>query len=311
VRALVTGAAGFVGSHLVEALVARGDTVVAVDSLTPYYEVTQKRANARETGVELVEADLRTAPIEPLLDGVDVVYHQSGQPGVRLSWSTGFREYVEQNVLVTQRLLEAVHSAGARRFVYASSSSVYGAQARYPTTETDLPAPFSPYGVTKLAAEHLCGVFAANWGLPTVSLRYFTVFGPRQRPDMSIHRLCEAAITGTAFPLFGDGSQIREFTYVADIVAGNLAAAAADVAPGTVVNLAGGAEIVLSDLIDLVGAIAGAPIAVDRQPAAPGDSRRNGGAIDRARSLLGWEPKVSLRDGVEAQLAWHRARVDD
>jgi nucleoside-diphosphate-sugar epimerase len=311
VHTLVTGAAGFVGSHLVEALVARGDTVVAVDSLTPYYEVTQKRANARETGVELVEADLRTAPIEPLLDGVDVVFHQSAQPGVRLSWSTGFREYVEQNVLVTQRLLDAVHATGARRVVYASSSSVYGTQARYPTTETDLPAPFSPYGVTKLAAEHLCGVFAANWGLPTVSLRYFTVFGPRQRPDMSIHRLCEAAIDGGTFPLFGDGSQIREFTYVSDIVAGNLAAADADVAPGTIVNLAGGAEITISDLIDLVGSIAGTTISVDRRAAEPGDSRRNGGAIDRARALLGWEPKVSLRDGIAALLVWHRARVAD
>jgi nucleoside-diphosphate-sugar epimerase len=308
VRALVTGAAGFVGSHLVEALVARGDTVVAVDSLTPYYDVEQKRANARAIGVDLIEADLRTAPIEPLLDGVDVVFHQSAQPGVRLSWSTGFREYVEQNVLVTQRLLDAVHAAGARRFVYASSSSVYGAQARYPTTETDLPAPFSPYGVTKLAAEHLCGVFAANWGLPTVALRYFTVFGPRQRPDMSIHRLCEAAIGDGAFPLFGDGAQIREFTYVSDIVAGNLAAADADVAPGTIVNLAGGAEITISDLIELVGSIAGAPIAVERRPAEPGDSRRNGGAIDRARSLLGWKPQVSLPDGIAAQLAWHRSR---
>jgi nucleoside-diphosphate-sugar epimerase len=309
VRALVTGAAGFVGSHLVDALVARGDSVVAVDCLTPYYSVEQKRANARATGVELIEADLRVVPIEPLLDGVDVVFHQAGQPGVRLSWSTGFGEYVEQNLLVTQRLLEAIHAAGARPFVFASSSSIYGAQRRYPTTETDLPAPFSPYGVTKLAAEHLCGVFAANWGLPTVALRYFTVFGPRQRPDMSIHRLCESALTGAAFPLFGDGAQIREFTYVSDIVAGNLAAADADIAPGTVVNLAGGAEIVISDLITLVGEIAGVPIAVDARPRQPGDSLRNGGAIDRAHELLGWEPKVSLRDGIVAQLAWHRART--
>jgi nucleoside-diphosphate-sugar epimerase len=309
VRALVTGAAGFVGSHLVDALTARGDTVVAVDCFTPYYDVDQKRANARAVGVEIVEADLRTAAIEPLLDGVDVVFHQSAQPGVRLSWSTGFREYVEQNVLVTQRLLDAVHTTGPRRVVYASSSSVYGTQARYPTTETDLPAPFSPYGVTKLAAEHLCGVFAANWGLPTVSLRYFTVFGPRQRPDMSIHRLCAAAVNGGTFPLFGDGAQIREFTYVSDIVAGNLAAADADVAPGTIVNVAGGGEITISDLIALVESIAGASITVDHRPAEPGDSRRNGGAIDRARSLLGWEPKVTLRDGIAAQLDWHRSRA--
>ena len=311
-RALVTGAAGFVGSHLVEALVARGDTVVGVDSFTPYYDVGQKRANAAAIAgptVEVVDADLRVVAIEPLLDGIDVVFHQSGQPGVRLSWSSGFHEYVEQNVFVTQRLLEAVHTAGARRFVYASSSSVYGNQPRYPTQEQDLPAPFSPYGVTKLAAEHLCGVYAANWGLPTIALRYFTVFGPRQRPDMSIHRLCESALGGGAFPLYGDGLQVREFTYVDDIVAGNLAAATADIAPGTTVNLAGGAEISVADLIVLVGEVAGAPVAVETQPAEPGDSRRNGGAIDRARDLLGWEPHVSLRAGIEAQLAWHRARA--
>jgi nucleoside-diphosphate-sugar epimerase len=311
VRALVTGAAGFVGSHLVDALVAQGDTVLAVDSFTPYYDVAQKRANAAALAgpaVEMVETDLRVAAIEPLLDGIDVVFHQAGQPGVRLSWSSGFREYVEQNVIVTQRLLDAVLLAGARRVVYASSSSVYGHQARYPVREDDLPAPFSPYGVTKLAAEHLCDVYAENWGLPTVSLRYFTVFGPRQRPDMSIHRLCESALGGGVFPRYGDGGQIREFTYVSDIVSGNLAAATADVAPGTTVNLAGGGEITLSDLIVMVGEVAGAPVAVEPRPIAPGDSRRNGGAVDRANALLGWEPHVSLADGITRQLAWHRAR---
>ena len=310
-RALVTGAAGFIGSHLVDALVARGDTVLAVDCFTPYYDVAQKHDNAtaiKGPAVELIDVDLRDADIAPLLDGVDVVFHQAAQPGVRLSWSSGFHEYVEQNVIVTQRLLEALLVAGPRRFVYASSSSVYGQQERYPTREDDLPAPFSPYGVTKLAGEHLCSVYAENWGVPTVALRYFTVFGPRQRPDMSIHRLCEAALTGGSFPRFGDGNQVREFTYVADIVAGNLAAAAADVAPATTVNLAGGAEITLGELIVLVGEIAGIPVAVDARPAEPGDSRRNGGAIDRARDLLGWEPQVSLRDGITAQLAWHRSR---
>lgn len=310
-RALVTGAAGFVGSHLVEALVAQGDTVLGVDCFTPYYDVGQKRENAAAIAgpaVELVDADLRVAAIEPLLDGIDVVFHQAAQPGVRLSWSSGFRDYVEQNVIVTQRLLEAVLVAGARRVIYASSSSIYGHQERYPVCEDDLPAPFSPYGVTKLAAEHLCGVYAENWGVPTVSLRYFTVFGPRQRPDMSIHRLCESAIGGDVFPRHGDGKQIREFTYVSDIVAGNLAAAAADIAPGTAVNLAGGSEITLSELIVMVGDLAGSPVAVEARPSEPGDSRRNGGAVDRARELLGWEPRVSLPDGINAQLAWHRAR---
>jgi UDP-glucuronate 4-epimerase len=312
VRVLVTGAAGFVGSHLVDALVARGDRVLGVDCFTPYYDVAQKRANAAaiaDPAVELLDVDLRVAAIEPLLDGIDVVFHQAAQPGVRLSWSSGFHEYVEQNVIVTQRLLEALRIAGSRPFVYASSSSVYGHQERYPTREDDLPAPFSPYGVTKLAGEHLCAVYAANWGLPTVALRYFTVFGPRQRPDMSIYRLCEAALTGGTFPRYGDGSQIREFTYVSDIVDGNLAAATAGVAPGTVVNLAGGGEITLAELVVLVGDLAGAPVAVDVRPAEPGDSQRNGGAVDRARELFGWESRVSLREGIETQLAWHRSRI--
>ena len=185
---------------------------------------------------------------------------------------------------------------------------MYGNQPRYPATETDLPRPYSPYGVTKLAAEHLCGLYAENWGVHTVSLRYFTVFGPRQRPDMSIHRLCEAAVSGTTFPRYGDGTQIREFTYVDDIVAGNLAAADRDVTPGSYFNLAGGAEITLNELIGLVGEVAGTPVTVDPEPTQPGDSLRNGGAIGRARDVLGWVPEVSLRDGIAAQVAWHRSR---
>jgi len=313
VRALVTGAAGFVGSHLAEALLARGDTVVGVDCFTPYYDRATKEQNlvtARaQERFELVEADLRACDVEALLADVDVVFHQAAQAGVRLSWSDGFADYAGHNVLATQRLLEAVQRARpAARVVYASSSSVYGNQDRYPTVETDLPKPFSPYGVTKLAAEHLCGLYAENWGLHTVSLRYFTVFGPRQRPDMSIHRLCRAAVDGSSFPRYGDGTQIREFTYVGDIVAGNLAAADRDVAPGTYLNLAGGAEMTLNDLIVLVGDVAGAPVAVEPAAKQAGDSFRNGGAIDRARALLGWEPKVSLRDGIAAQIAWHRTR---
>lgn len=312
-RALVTGAAGFVGSHLTEALLARGDAVVGVDCFTPYYDRATKEANLevarRSAAFTFVEADLRTADLVALLDRVEVVFHQAAQPGVRLSWSDGFAEYDSHNVLATQRLLEAACAAGVRRFVYASSSSVYGNQRRYPTTEDDLPRPFSPYGVTKLAAEHLCGLYAENRGLPTVSLRYFTVFGPRQRPDMSIHRLCEAALTGGTFPRYGDGTQVREFTYVDDIVAGNLAAAdVPDVEPGTVVNLAGGGEITLDELVALVGEVAGTEVVVDDQPAMPGDAFRNGGAIDRAARILGWSPRITLREGVEAQLAWHRRR---
>jgi UDP-glucuronate 4-epimerase len=314
VRVLVTGAAGFVGSHLVDSLLARGDSVVGVDCFTPYYGrdvKEQNLADARTSGAfEFVEADLLGVELEALLDGVDVVFHQAAQPGVRLSWSHGFAEYVNNNVLATQRLLEAIVVARpTARVVYASSSSVYGNQARYPVRETDLPAPFSPYGVTKLAAEHLCGLYAANAGLRTISLRYFTVFGPRQRPDMSIYRLCEAALRGTAFPRFGDGSQIREFTNASDIVRANLLAADADVEPGMNVNIAGGSEITLSELIALVGEIAGVVVKIDEQAPQPGDTLRNGGAIERAHSVLGWEPRVSLADGIAAQLSWHRTRV--
>jgi nucleoside-diphosphate-sugar epimerase len=314
VRALVTGAAGFVGSHLADALLARGDSVLGVDCFTPYYDRIDKEANVAaayaDDEFELVEADLRTTDIAELLDGVDTVFHQAAQAGVRLSWSAGFADYVGHNLLATQRLLEAVQSARpTARVVYASSSSVYGNQARYPTTETDLPRPFSPYGVTKLGAEHLCGLYAENWGVHTVSLRYFTVFGPRQRPDMSIHRLCEAAVRESSFPRYGDGTQIREFTYVSDIVAANLAAADREVPPGTYLNIAGGAEITLNDLIDLVGDVAGSPVAIEPEPMQAGDSFRNGGSIGRARDMLGWEPQVSLRDGIAAQVEWHRSRV--
>ena len=199
-RTVVTGAAGFVGSTLVDRLLARGDAVVGIDCLTPYYDPASKRANLvgahAQSEFRLVEVDLRDAVLEPLLDGADVVFHQAAQPGVRPSWADGFAEYAAHNVVATQRVLEAARRVGVGRLVYASSSAVYGNQPRFPTTETDLPRPHSPYGVTKLAAEHLCGVYAANWGLSTVALRYFTVFGPRQRPDMSIYRLCEAAAHG-------------------------------------------------------------------------------------------------------------------
>ena len=312
-RTLVTGAAGFVGSHLAEALLARGDSVLGVDCFTPYYDRIDKEENVAaafaDDDFELIEADLRTTDIAELLDGVDVVFHQAAQAGVRLSWSAGFADYVGHNLLATQRLLEAVQSARpSARVVYASSSSVYGNQARYPTTETDLPRPFSPYGVTKLGAEHLCGLYAENWGVHTVALRYFTVFGPRQRPDMSIHRLCEAAVRGTPFPRYGDGTQIREFTYVDDVVAANLAAADREMTPGSYVNIAGGAEITLNDLIALVEDVAGSPVAIEPGPRQAGDSFRNGGSIARARDVLGWEPQVSLRDGIAAQVAWHRSR---
>jgi nucleoside-diphosphate-sugar epimerase len=312
VRALVTGGAGFIGSHLVEALLERGDDVRVVDSLTNYYDLAQKEANldrlASRSGTDIVLADLRDADVPALLDGVEVVYHQAGQPGVRLSWAEGFSVYDSCNILATQRLLEGCRDAPLSRFVFASSSSIYGEADRYPTLESDLPAPRSPYGVTKLAAEHLCGSYAATWGIPTVSLRYFTVYGPRQRPDMSFHRLCEAALGGDPFPLLGDGSQIRNFTYVADVVEANIMAAQAQLEPGVVINIAGGASVTLAEVIDLVGELAGAEVPVQRLPPAPGDVTRTGGSVERAHALLGWQPTTDVRDGLARQLEWHRSR---
>ncbi len=289
-----------------------------VDCLTPYYDSVRKRANLESfsghEGFDLVEVDLRVAAIEPLLETSDVVFHQSAQPGVRLSWSDGFAQYVEHNVLVTQRLLEAVRQQPVERVVFASSSSVYGNASSYPSTETDLPRPHSPYGVTKLAAEHLCALYATNWGLPTVSLRYFSVYGPRQRPDMATHRLIEAALgpereeRGSSFPLYGDGRQVRDFTYVGDVVAANIAAATADVAPGTAINVAGGSSCTLADLVEVVGNLVGHEVPLDRRPAQPGDVGRTGGSIERAGELLGWEPRMGLQAGVARQVKWHVGR---
>jgi nucleoside-diphosphate-sugar epimerase len=192
--------------------------------------------------------------------------------------------------------------------VYASSSSVYGNAASYPTSEGDLPRPHSPYGVTKLAAEHLCSLYAANWALPTVSLRYFTVYGPRQRPDMAMHRLLEAGLSGASFPLYGDGSAVRDFTYVDDVVRANIAAADRDCEPGAVVNIAGGSSVTMTELLALAADVLGQSPTIDRQPDQPGDVARTGGTTVRADVLLDWTPATDLRSGVTAQAAWHRAR---
>jgi nucleoside-diphosphate-sugar epimerase len=312
VKALVTGVAGFIGSTLAEALLERGHDVRGVDCFTPYYGPEAKRSNVAgligRPGFELVEADLRVVDPRPLLGDVAVVFHQSAQPGVRHSWDDGFALYDEQNILVTQRLLEAAKAVELQRVVYASSSSVYGNAARYPCVEDDLPRPHSPYGVTKLAAEHLCGLYAANWGLSTVSLRYFTVYGPRQRPDMAMHRLIEAGLAGDAFPVFGTGDQVRDFTFVGDVVEANLAAATADVAPGTVVNVSGGGSIRLNDLLSLAGELLGAKVQTNHLPGQPGDVDRTGGSVDRAQALLGWKAQTDLRAGLGAQVEWHRQR---
>lgn len=308
---LVTGCAGFIGSQIVEACLATGDHVRGVDLMTDYYDVNQKRANlapllAHER-FDFHQSDLADG-CDELLQGVDVVYHQAGQPGVRASWRDQFDEYLSRNIKATQRLLESSVQLRVGRVVYASSSSVYGNAERYPVDESMRAQPFSPYGVTKLAAEHLCSLYAANFGLSVVSLRYFTVYGPRQRPDMATHRLFEAALNGTSFPLFGTGAQLRDFTFVGDVVRANLLAGSADVEPGLVANIAGGGECSMIELIAMVEEISGHDIVLDRRDHERGDVDRTGAITDRAFRHLGWEPQTDLRSGLQRQHEWHLAR---
>ena len=314
---LVTGCAGFIGSHTTERLLAAGHRVRGVDCFTDNYEPALKRANLTDVlgdpGFELVEADLVTADPVELLDGVDRVLHLAGQPGVRDSWSDGFDVYVRRNITATQRLLEAARSAGLDRFAAASSSSVYGDAESYPTTERALPAPVSPYGVTKLAAEQLCTLYATNFGVPTVSLRYFTVYGPRQRTDMALRRMIDLTLAGRPFVLYGDGSVARSFTYVADVVDANMAALFGDPLPGSFVNVANDRTVSMSELIELVSDVLGTQVLLDRRPTADGDARRTGGSTELARELLGWAPSTSLADGVAAMVEWcreHPRQVD-
>lgn len=301
-RCLVTGSAGFIGAHLARRLADAGHDVVGVDCLRANYDVAEKKANLEWVGpIDQRDVDLSADPLDDVVDGVDVVFHLAGQPGVRASWGDGLADYARDNVLATERLLVAAR--GARRIVLASSSSVYGEAARYPCHEDDLPRPHSPYGVTKLAAEHLGLAHAHNEGLPVTALRYFSVYGPRQRPDMGLRRLFEAARSGTAFPRYGDGSQVRDLTYVGDVVDATIAAGEVELPPGTVLNVAGGSAVSLTELIDHVGRLAG-PVEVDERPAQPGDVARTGGDTRRIREALGWTPATGLDEGLARMAAW-------
>jgi UDP-glucuronate 4-epimerase len=309
-RALVTGAAGFVGSTLARELVHEGHDVVGVDALTDYYELSIKRGNLAsipDRGFTFVQADLNEADLEALLVDVDWVFHQAGQPGVRMSWGEDFAVYVRQNISATQRLLEAAkRSRSLQRLVYASSSSIYGNAESYPTAETARPQPVSPYGVTKLAAEHLCSLYAANFGVPTVSLRYFTVYGPGQRTDMAFTRFVRAAVLDEVISLYGTGEQIRDFTFVDDVVRANLAAATGSPAPGDVFNVAGGSNVSVNQTLDVLSALSGRTLKIDYQDTVAGDVFRTGGDTTKIESVLGWRPGVTIEEGLERHLRWGR-----
>ncbi|MBN1826786.1 MAG: GDP-mannose 4,6-dehydratase [Candidatus Eisenbacteria bacterium] len=308
-RALVTGAAGFIGSHLAEALVRGGWTVTGIDSFTDYYDPLRKEKNVasllRSDRFRLFREDLLDADTDRLLEGIDVVFHQAAQAGVRASWGTEFDRYVTANILATQKLLEAARRFPLRRFVFASSSSVYGNAEELPVREDSVKRPHSPYGVTKLAAEHLGHLYRMNHGVPFTALRYFTVIGPRQRPDMALFRLLRAAYGGDPLPLYGGGGQTRDFTYVSDIVDANLAAAERE-APRGAYNLGGGERVSMNRLIEIVAQTTGREVPVLRSDWQKGDVRDTWADCSAAREDLGFVPRVSLQEGVEKTAAWYR-----
>jgi UDP-glucuronate 4-epimerase len=310
---VVTGVAGFIGSHLAEALLDQGWEVVGIDAFTDYYPTADKWSNlaglSQRPGFALVRADLATVDVRDRIEGAAVVFHQAAQPGVRTSWGREFADYVHHNVLATQRLLESCVHAGVPRLVVASSSSVYGNAPSYPTTEESTTRPVSPYGVSKLAAEHLSLAYAeANGSSMSVAvLRYFTVYGPRQRPDMGFRRFLEAAYAGRPIVVYGDGEQTRDFTYVDDAVRANLLAMTAPVR-AEAINVGGGRRITLNETLDLIGQTTGRRLQLERRPAPPGDVRHTGADGTRAEALLGYRPQTDLATGLAAQAAWLTAR---
>lgn len=306
-KALVTGAAGFIGSHLCEHLLERGHEVTGLDAFTDYYARAVKEANLTSlrtrSRFRFVETTIRDADWPALLDGVTHVFHLAAQAGVRASWGRDFTIYTELNVDATQFLLEACAARPIDRFVYASSSSVYGDGVELPMREDARPQPLSPYGVTKLAAEHLCLLYHRTSGVPAVALRYFTVYGPRQRPDMAFHRFLKAAAAGDPIHLYGDGEQTRDFTFVEDAVAATVAAGLHG-APGTVYNIGGGSRVSMNAVIDVIARATGRTLDVRREAPQKGDMRDTFADTARARAGLGFAPAVALEDGILAEYQW-------
>jgi UDP-glucose 4-epimerase len=310
-RVLITGVAGFLGSSIARAELDRGNEVSGIDCFIDYYPRAIKEHNLKPLAAHprfhFSEVSLLDADLDALLDGIGVIYHQAAQAGVRASWGRDFQIYTQNNVQATQRLLEACKGRDLR-LVYASSSSVYGNTEHLPMSEDHPTAPVSPYGVTKLAAEHLTRLYWTNFRVPTVSLRYFTVYGPAQRPDMAFHKLIKAMLRGEEFAVFGDGDQTRDFTYISDAVAANLAAAERGQSGG-VYNIGGGSRVTLKEVIALLEKIIGRPARIRNVEPQKGDVRHTYADTSRARQDFGYVPRVGLEEGLRAEADWIRSVI--
>lgn len=307
---LVTGAAGFIGSSIVDRLLAQGHTVVGVDCFVDYYPRAMKEANLVEAkknkNFTFIEADIGAMDTDALLRGVEWIFHQAAQAGVRSSWGKEFDLYTRHNILVSQRLLESAKgSKTLKKFIYASSSSVYGDAETFPTREELTPKPLSPYGVSKLAAEHLMMLYAKEFAVPTVSLRYFTVYGPRQRPDMAFHRFIRAGLTGEQITIYGTGEQMRDFTFIDDIVTANINAAKSDT-KGVIYNLGGGTNATVNSVLEILTQEIGT-LNVKRVDRQVGDAWRTSADTTKAKKDLGFAPSVTLHEGLKAEIAWMKS----
>ncbi|MFB3776870.1 MAG: NAD-dependent epimerase/dehydratase family protein [Bryobacteraceae bacterium] len=305
---MVTGAAGFLGSHLVDRLLSESHKVIGVDSFTGSYSPKSKRENVstalRDPNYALLEVDVADLTVSMFPELPEYVFHLAGQPGVRQSWGRGFAGYVQRNILATQSLLEALRSRPPRRFLLASSSSVYGACGRYPMGETQPPRPISPYGVSKLAAENLCFAYSREFSFSSVALRFFTAYGPRQRPDMGVFRFLHAASSGRPVEVFGGAETQRDYTYVDDVIDACLAAMHLDVR-FEAINVGNGRPISLTECLDVISRVTERDLIRLHRDRPPGDSTKTHADIRKARSLLGFEPKWSFPAGVKKQWEWY------
>jgi len=308
----VTGVAGFIGSHLAEELIKRGHKVIGIDSFTDYYPRTIKEVNIRNLiksqNFNFLERDILDLDLVRLMKGVDAIFHEAAQPGVRKSWGANFSTYVRDNILSTQALLEAAKKSSLRYFVHASSSSIYGNSETYPTKENTIPKPISPYGVTKLACEHLCSAYLNGFGLPVTILRYFTVYGPRQRPDMAFNRFIQSMLIDESITVYGDGLQTRDFTFVSDVVEANMLILENEIYDG-IFNIGCGTRATINDVIEILKNLTGKDIDVEHTNSEKGDMKHTCADITRARRILKFRPKIGIREGLSREIEWLRTHT--